>query len=130
MSRKWLQQCIPKENLIEWANDNWKTQVFLRQNENNWHYTFSDGWLPCETILLVRNFVSTSTVLYWMVQDLSCPTHTRLKEFYCITQYNLNDFIKVIRNYYYIITTILPCFHFAPPHKYPACPPLLHTFNP
>lgn len=65
-----------------------------------------------------------------MVQDLSCPTGTRLKELYCITQHNLNAFIKAIRNYYYINTTILPYFHFAPPQKYPACPPLLHTFNP
>jgi hypothetical protein len=94
----------------EWANGNWKTYVFLRQNENNWHHTFSDGWLLCKTKLLVRNFVSRGTVWYWIVQDLSCPTSTRLKEFYCITKHNLNDFIKAVMTYYYIIIIILPVF--------------------
>jgi len=29
----------------DWAYDNWKSEVFIWWNDNNWQVSYSEGWL-------------------------------------------------------------------------------------
>jgi hypothetical protein len=61
MLHKWLQQCIPNENLMSGPMTIEKPRSFYKMKIID-KITFSDGWLESKTKVSLRNMVSTCAV--------------------------------------------------------------------